>query len=401
LRFKDNNGDEFPKWNVKFGNDIFQNISDKNHNSDLPILAITQEYGAVPRDLIDYKISVTDKSIESYKVVQKGDFIISLRSFQGGIEYSEYKGICSPAYIILRPSVPIDNIFYKYYLKTPKYITHLNRKLEGIRDGKMISYKYFSDITLPLPSIAEQNKISSFLSLIEARIQTQKKIIEQVKSQMFVIEELLLTRKLRLKDPSNNSFKDWKLEKLSDIGKTYSGISGKSKEDFGVGKKYIQYKQIFDSSKIKLTDCALVNISENENQNDVKFGDVFFTVSSETPGEIGMSSVLLEEVDNVFLNSFCFGFRTHSFEKLTPEFSQFFFRSKVFRNEIVKLAQGSTRYNISKNEFLKLDIVIPSKDEQLKISACLSAIDKKINLEKDLLMQYENQKKYLLSNLFI
>jgi type I restriction enzyme S subunit len=75
------------------GNLIFESISDRNHNSDLPILAITQEYGAIPRDLIDYQVSVTDKSVETYKVVDIGDFIISLRSFQGGIKYSNYRGI--------------------------------------------------------------------------------------------------------------------------------------------------------------------------------------------------------------------------------------------------------------------------------------------------------------------
>lgn len=110
LRFKGFQGE----WEFINGNEIFENISNKNHNSDLPILAITQEYGAIPRELIDYKISVTDKSVEGYKVVDKGDFIISLRSFQGGIEYSEYKGICSPAYIILRPKIQITDKFFKY-----------------------------------------------------------------------------------------------------------------------------------------------------------------------------------------------------------------------------------------------------------------------------------------------
>ena len=95
---------------MKYGNEIFLNISDKNQTSNLPILAITQEYGAIPRDLIDYKVTVTDKSVESYKVVQIGDFIISLRSFQGGIEYSNYKGICSPAYIVLRSIIPINKM---------------------------------------------------------------------------------------------------------------------------------------------------------------------------------------------------------------------------------------------------------------------------------------------------
>ena len=107
-------------WEIINGDIVFESISNKNHNSDLPILAITQEHGAIPRELIAYNISVTDKSIESYKVVEEGDFIISLRSFQGGIEYSNYKGICSPAYIILKPIKEIDRTFFKFYFKTPR-----------------------------------------------------------------------------------------------------------------------------------------------------------------------------------------------------------------------------------------------------------------------------------------
>jgi type I restriction enzyme S subunit len=177
IRFKDDNGQEFPKWEKMTGDALFKTVSNKNHNSDLPILAITQEHGAVPRDMIDYYITVSEQSIEGYKVVEKGDFIISLRSFQGGIEYSEYKGICSPAYIILRATQKIDHRYFKYYFKTEDYITNLNRKLEGIRDGKMISFKYFSEIKINVPSLPEQTKIANFLSAIDDKIsQTQKQI---------------------------------------------------------------------------------------------------------------------------------------------------------------------------------------------------------------------------------
>ena len=89
-------------WTEQFGDALFDQISDKKPEPGLPVLAITQEHGAIPRHMIDYHVSVTEKSIESYKVVQVGDFIISLRSFQGGIEYSQYQGICSPAYVVLR-----------------------------------------------------------------------------------------------------------------------------------------------------------------------------------------------------------------------------------------------------------------------------------------------------------
>jgi len=193
LRFKDESGQEFPDWSFEKGNTLFSSITNKNHNSDLPILAISQEFGAVPRDMIDYSINVSIKSVSSYKVVEKGNFIISLRSFQGGIEYSRYKGICSPAYIILKANVNIVDGFFKEYFKTHNYIQQLNSKLEGIRDGKMISYKYFSEIELPYPSILEQQKIASFLLSIDKKIEITSTQLEKTREfkkgllqQMFV-----------------------------------------------------------------------------------------------------------------------------------------------------------------------------------------------------------------------
>jgi len=267
--------------------------------------------------------------------------------------------------------------------------------IKGISSSEIKSKKIY------LPPIIEQEKISSFFEKIEERIQTQKKIISQLKSQMLNLKDMLFEQKLRFKDNNENEFLDWKDFKLSDLGNTFNGLSGKTKEHFGSGQKYIQYKQIFDSGKVNIANCAFVDVKENENQNIVQYGDVFFTISSETPEEIGMSSVLLENADNVYLNSFCFGFRTNSLDELIPEFSQFLFRSNKFRNEIVKLAQGSTRYNMSKTEFLKLKIKLPCKDEQIKIAQFLSSISEKINVESELLIQYENQKRYLLQNLFV
>jgi type I restriction enzyme, S subunit len=181
IRFKKNDGSDFDKWQYKNGDKIFKPITNKNHNSDLPILAISQEFGAIPREMINYKISVTEKSISTYKVVEEGDFIISLRSFQGGIEYSNYKGICSPAYIILRPFIDVNREFYKFYFKTDRYIRLLNRHIEGIRDGKMISYRQFSDIKLPYPSPEEQTKIADFLSSIDSKIEKVQNQLKQTK----------------------------------------------------------------------------------------------------------------------------------------------------------------------------------------------------------------------------
>ena len=137
-----------PAWDAKPGDELFDQINNREAPAGLPILAITQEHGAIPRDEIDYHVSVTDKSVETYKEVCPGDFIISLRSFQGGIEYSRYHGICSPAYVILRKKGELSDAFFKHLFKSYGFIQQLTKNLEGLRDGKMISYKRFSELLL-------------------------------------------------------------------------------------------------------------------------------------------------------------------------------------------------------------------------------------------------------------
>ena len=293
----------------------------------------------------------------------------------------------------------IDFIFQKIYSnKFQRYVDVVNTS-SGIPH---ISLQQIKDFETCFPvTLSEQTKIASFLSLIDKRIATQNKIIEKLESLIKGLSNLLYSQNIRFRDKNGCEFPLWQIKSLEVIGKTFNGLSGKTKEDFGTGKPYIQYKQVFDSPKIQIQNCGLVDISKNESQNRVKFGDVFFTVSSETPDEIGMSSVLLDDVDEVYLNSFCFGYRPFSFEILSPLFASYLFRNSSFRKKIVKIAQGSTRYNISKEKLMKIEISLPNVDEQIIITSFLSAIDEKIKLEKEILKLYTKQKNYLLQNLFI
>lgn len=268
----------------------------------------------------------------------------------------------------------------------------------SMRSGQPgINAEEYKSLPIQTTIIEEQNKIANFLFLLDSRIECSMKTIKQLESQIQIFIDDIMEEKLKL----NGTHENWKTFEMSEIGETFNGLTGKGKENFGSGKRYIQYKQIFDSKTIKINDCGFVEISKNENQNKVKFGDAFFTISSETPNEIGMSSVLLENVEDVYLNSFSFGFRTFSHSILNPRFASFLFRSKIFRNSIVKLAQGSTRYNMSKNEFLKLKIKLPSESEQVKIFQILERISEKLETENRVLTLLEQQKKYFLQNLFI
>ena len=118
---------------------------------------------------------------------------------------------------------------------------------------------------------------------------------------------------------------------LGELGFTYAGLSGKTQKDFGRGKPFIPFMNIMSNGKIDPKFMGLVEVTQNERQNAVQKGDLFFTTSSETPEEVGMTSVLLEEIGECYLNSFCFGFRLYNFEDLQPEFAPYLFRGNEVR----------------------------------------------------------------------
>lgn len=301
----------------------------------------------------------------------------------------------------------VDTLFYTHSFKIsiPKFVYNLFQRVNWKQHNEAggvpsLSKSTIEQIELALPTLPEQTKIATFLTAVDEKIQSLKKKKSLLEEYKKGVMQKLFSQELRFKDENGNDFPGWEVKKLGELGETYGGLSGKSKENFGKGKPYIQYKQIFDDSKIDISRFELVEIDEDENQNKVHFGDVFFTVSSETPNEIGMSSVLLDKVEDLYLNSFCFGYRANSLEELNPFFSRYLFRSEIFREEIIKLAQGSTRYNMSKIQLLKIEIQIPCLEEQTAIANFLSAIDEKLNQTQRQIEKTETWKKGLLQKMF-
>lgn len=391
LRFK-----EFlENWDLKYGNEVFDSISNKNHNSDLPILAISQEYGAVPREMIDYKISVTEKSVESYKVVEKGDFIISLRSFQGGLEYSEYLGICSPAYVILKPKVEINDYFYKYYLKTLRYIKELNRKLEGIRDGKMISYSYFSDIKLPYPTLLEQTKIASFLTAVDDKLQALKKkkqLLEQYKKGVM---QKIFSQQLRFKDDNGNEYPIWEEKKLGEVA---IFRRGSFPQPYGLAKWYddengMPFVQVFDVNDNMLLKPNTKNKISNlgaEQSVFVKQGTLVITIQ----GSIGR---IAKTQYDAYVDRTLLIFQSYKIDTYVDYFKYVVFL--LFEIEKTK-APGGTIKTITKEVLTEFSVPMPSLKEQTKIANFLSAIDDKINAVEVHIEKMEVWKKGLLQQLF-
>src|SRR5690554_4839834 len=187
---------------------------------------------------------------------------------------------------------------------------------------------------------------------------------------------------------------EWKA--LGDISEIYGGLKGKNKSDFTDGNaKYVTYKNIYNNIEVDLEALEMVKVSSNENQYEVKYGDVLFTGSSENASEAGISSaVTFNSEAKVFLNSFSFGLRFKSEIKILPEFSKYLFRSKSIRDEIIKTASGVTRYNVSKKRFVKIQIPIPPIEIQQEIVRVLDELTSLTNqLTTELETERQNRKK--------
>lgn len=385
--------------NLENGNYIFEASSNKNHNSDIPVLAITQEHGAIPRDQIDYNVSVTDKSIESYKIVEKGDFIISLRSFQGGIEYSLYHGICSPAYIILRKKIDVVEQYYKYYFKTSRFIQDLNRDLKGIRDGKMVSYSQFSDILLPKPDNKEQQKIADCLSFLDDLIAAEDKKLSALRAhKKGLMQKLFPAEGKTLPEWRFPEFRDngeWEERKLSQVT-SYVDYRGKTPEKSSSGIFLLTAKNI----KMGYLDylCSQEYIPENT-YNQVmsrgvpQVGDVLITT------EAPCGNVAQIDNENIALAQRIIKYRGVEGE-LDNTYLKYIFLSPKFQYNLSSKSTGGIVKGIRGSVLHELPIDFTSLNEQQKIADCLSSLDAIITAQAEKFEALKAHKKGLMQGLF-
>lgn len=268
--------------------DIFKSITNKKHNGEFDVLSATQDKGVIPREQVNINIKYNKDSVAGYKKVDKGDFVISLRSFQGGIEYSEYEGLVSPAYTVLKPTIPICDKYYKCYFKTSDYINRLNIGTYGIRDGKQIGYEDFGDMVIHYPPLAEQEKIAKILSVQDRIIELyQLKIEELQKMKKVYLSKMFPKKGENVPEWRFSQFTAaWEQRKLGEVSESYSGgtPSVSVKEYYGGQIPFIRSAEInSEITELFLTEEGLKNSSARL----VAVGDILYALYGATSGEVG------------------------------------------------------------------------------------------------------------------
>lgn len=284
------------------------------------------------------------------------------------------------------------------------------------KEHKRYYISEYQNLEIPLPHEAEQRKIAACLTSLDEWIAAEGRKLEALKAHKKALMQQLFPRPARtengvtipaetvprLRFPEFRDGPEWSERSLGELGDTLAGLGGKSAEDFGSGEPYVTYKQVFDAPVIDRSQCGRVRVEAGERQTLLRYGDVLFTGSSETPGEVGWASMVLDRLDSpLYLNSFCFAYRFNDQEAVRPEFARHLFHSPAYRVAVCVLAQGAIRYNISKLGFLKIRLRLPlDPEEQRRVADCLASLDAALAAEAAALAALKAHKKGLMQKLF-
>jgi type I restriction enzyme, S subunit len=315
-----------------------------------------------------------EESTTFTKKFAKGDVLFGRRrAYLKKAAQANFDGICSGDITVFRAKPNLLPELLPFIVNNEKFFDYAVKHSAGGLSPR-VKFKDLANYEFLLPPKAEQARLAKLLWAMDEVIEREKESFDKY--------ELLNKRYLfdSVSGCNSKNIKNWKEYVFGSLGETFGGLNGKTKKDFGEGSPFINYMNVFKNSRIDPTQVDYVQIKKGEKQHEIKYGDIILTGSSETPDEVGMSSVVLDELNGYYLNSFCFGFRLNDFKTLLPEYARFLMRGNEVRSFMFKHAQGSTRFNLSKTTVKeKLRVFLPSLEEQKAISGNLEFMEEQLD----------------------
>ena len=392
-------------WKLRRAKTLFTQRNSKGNGIEV-LLSPTQKYGVVPQSQLEGVVQVKeDTDLQMFKTLHKGDFVISLRSFQGGFEYSLYEGVCSPAYQVFYPTSPICDTYYRYLFKSQSFISKMNNLTVGIREGKNIQYVDFANSQIPVPPLAEQERIAVFLNAecaeIDAVLEKTRASIEEYKKLKQAIITQAVTKGIRGDRPMKDSGIEWigdipaewnkdkVIRVFSVIG---SGTTPKSSDEnlFDGNTPWIQSGDINGENLFVTKNC--VSNSAIESYSALRVYQAPYLVVAMYGASVGNLS--LSMIDACVNQACCV------LKKPTKNLKFAFYIFKAVKDYLARKAVGSGQPNISQETIKQLWLTIPSADEQIEISNYLDekcrSVDALIAKKQQYLTEIENYKKSLI-----
>ncbi|MEH2890517.1 restriction endonuclease subunit S [Segatella copri] len=385
-------------WSLRKMKYVFNERSEKNHPNEQPLCA-TQSKGVIPQSLYEGRVVVVNKGFDGLKFVREGDFVISLRSFQGGIEYAYYQGIISAAYTILQPKEPQMAVYFKYLFKCHDFIQLLQTCVTGIREGQNINYPLLSKKSLPLPTLTEQQAIVSYLDIKCSKLDM---LVENKEKEILLLSEMkqrviadAVTRGL---NPSVK-LKATNITWLPEIPEHWEEkrLSSKFVGDVDVNKGFV-YKHAFKFNYGEL-------VPKNETGDSEEYRDTYIKYSFIKKGDILINGLNLN-YDFVSQRVACApndGIITSAYLVCRPRKGVFYnYYTYLFKAmDGMKLFHGmgsGIRLTLSFKELKKQMLPVPPLSEQQTIvsyiterTAKIDSLIEKLNKEIECIKEYKQR----------
>ena len=376
-------------WTLQWGKTIFAQRLTKGNQSEI-LLAATQKYGMLPQSEVEGVVQVKeDADLQQFRTVHKKDFVISLRSFQGGFEYSQYEGVCSPAYQVFYNTNPICHNYYRLLFKSDGFIQKMNSMTVGIREGKNIQYSDFANSLIPVPPINQQQRIADYLdrkcSQIDTIIARQQEVIEKLKAYKLSVITEAVTKGLNPDVPMKDSGIPW----VGNICNHYA-LSRVGAFCFVTKLAGFEYTDIMSSA---ISDTGEVPIVRAQNVRMFNFNDnideyIGLDVSQKLYRCALNKKCLLITFIGAGIGDVCVFSKTMRYHLapnvakieirdeyktiLDEEYLMFYLGSLAGKGEISKISKASAQPSLSMGTIRGITIAVPPIDEQREISEYLS-----------------------------
>lgn len=373
-------------WSINvLAKNVFKSHTNKKHNGEYEVLSATQDRGIIPRKEADTDIKYDEENISSYKKVEVGDFVISLRSFQGGIEYSECEGLVSPAYTVLKATQSIDDNYYRAYFKTADFIKRLNGAVYGIRDGKQIGFEDFGDLAIHYPPLIEQQKIAEILSTCNNVIELKQELVAEKHRQKKWLMKVLLDSDIDIQ-LSEIEKTQWKQISLGDECVMFSGGTPKAGKDEYYTDGTIPFIRSGEISKTS-TELFLTELGyKNCSAKMIEIGDILYALYGANSGDCSISK-MKGAINQAIL---CIRPRTIDRELL-------YYLLCSLKEKIVSTYLQGGQGNLSAEIIKKLVVNVPADVKYQKaIIERLIIADKEISLLEQELEIWQQKKKVLM-----
>ena len=379
--------------------DVFKEYSEKNH-TELSALTIIQGGGTVKREESDRNLMYDESNLSNYKMVRKDDFIVHLRSFEGGLEKSSLDGIISPAYHTFHSDMA-DSRFYYPYFRSYEFIKHkLVSHVYGIRDGRSIDIDGMKTIEIPYTSIEEQRKIGDYLDCLDHLITLHQRKCEQTKKlKKYMLQKMFPQNGAKVPEIRFDGFTyDWEQRKLSEIAieKLSNGIMNNQAND-ETGLRHINVINMYDLDKIHPEKLTFSNYDEDAVKKcNVEWGDIFLTRSSLKPEGIAESNVLLD-LGRFVYDDHLIRLKLDK-EKYDPFFVKLNLSGSIFKRQFIARAKTTAFTTIGQEDIAECFGLFPEKEEQEKIGTYFSNLDHLITLHQRQTDFYKKPNFYFISS---